>query len=1093
MSFHPDIIRGAFDPATFARGERYAMDGMVRRIDVEGDRLVGEVSGTGRSVYAQRIAIKPGYGGMHVDGYCSCPVARNCKHVVAVLLAAQYVADQPSGDRQARGGPVPTAQWLAQLASANRTVEVPAVRSGTRVIYALMPDERAGAVNLYLCNGRVYVNGKLGTANPVSDLRALRNAPPAHVLPEDRLAIDMYMLARDTSPFSVDLKPAGKLPGQLLRLLLDEGNLWWADSRTALKAGDATPIRRGPPRNVTFGWHAVGTEDTGVCIRCLFEDGQRVEHVFPTEPLFYLHDGQLGELLLPESVRRIPAPLLLTLLEQSPVLDPAECADVTRQMIELGLDTLLPPPLKLRERDDIVPVPCLMLGSTRLDRGAWIDYAQPGFDYDGTYVPYGGPAVFRSITDDGIEMVARNVAAEQAAADVLDEMGFVPCQRSRTMRELGQLTLHTQEQWLAFTQYGVAILRAAGWDILFSDEFRYNLLQVDDWYADVADEAKAGNGWFDLELGIIVAGKRQPLVPLLVQLIRNAPDHFDPAALARHPDTSMLLVQLPDGGRVALPWGRVKPILAVLGELYFRDDLDGILRLPLIDAARLAELEAAAQLHWMGGERLRRLGRRLSEFGGVVDVAPPAGLRASLRDYQREGLAWMQFLREYDFAGILADDMGLGKTVQTLAHILTEKEAGRLDAPALVVVPTSLVGNWCAEAARFAPGLRVLALRGKERLAQFDRIASADLVLTTYALLPRDEEELLRYRFHLLILDESQYIKNSRAKATQTAQLIRARHRLCLTGTPLQNHLGELWSQFHFLMPGLLGDMKTFNHRFRKPIEQGGDTVRSDFLTRRVKPFMLRRTKDKVARELPPKTEIVLPIELGSVQRDLYETVRVALDKKIRDEIGRKGVARSQIVILDALLKLRQVCCDPRLVKRVGVPKNAGSAKLEALMDLVETLLSEGRKLLIFSQFTSMLELIAAELRSRAFDYVTLTGDTEDRTTPVNAFQQGDVPVFLISLKAGGVGLNLTAADIVIHYDPWWNPAAENQATDRAWRIGQDKPVFVYKLIAQGTLEEKIQEMQRRKGALADAVMGEGGRLNMQLTQDDLQAIFAPL
>jgi SNF2 family DNA or RNA helicase len=310
----------------------------------------------------------------------------------------------------------------------------------------------------------------------------------------------------------------------------------------------------------------------------------------------------------------------------------------------------------------------------------------------------------------------------------------------------------------------------------------------------------------------------------------------------------------------------------------------------------------------------------------------------------------------------------------------------------------------------------------------------------------------------------------------------------------LQNHLGELWSQFHFLMPGLLGDEKAFNVDFRKPIEQRGDSVRNALLTRRLKPFMLRRTKDKVARELPPKTEMVLPIELGSAQRDLYETVRLAMDKKVRAEIDRKGVARSQIVILDALLKLRQVCCDPRLVKRSGIAKGAASsAKLGALMELMETLLSEGRKILVFSQFTSMLELIADELRSRSFDFVVLTGATVDRASPVAAFQQGEVPVFLISLKAGGVGLNLTAADTVIHYDLWWNPASENQATDRAWRIGQGKPVFVYKLIAQGTLEEKIQEMQRKKGELASALLAEEAGLALRIGEDDLQAIFAPL
>ncbi|HCN90033.1 MAG TPA: helicase, partial [Oxalobacteraceae bacterium] len=313
-------------------------------------------------------------------------------------------------------------------------------------------------------------------------------------------------------------------------------------------------------------------------------------------------------------------------------------------------------------------------------------------------------------------------------------------------------------------------------------------------------------------------------------------------------------------------------------------------------------------------------------------------------------------------------------------------------------------------------------------------------------------------------------------------------------GTPLENHLGELWSQFHFLLPGLLGDEKTFNSGFRGPIEKQGDELRRALLIRRIKPFLLRRTKDKVAKELPPKTEMVRTVELAGAQRDLYETVRLAMDKKVRDEIAKKGVARSQIVILEALLKLRQVCCDPRLVKSGAATKPAASsAKLTELIEMLDALLEEGRKILIFSQFTSMLALIEAELAARGIAYALLTGDTRDRAAAVRSFQHGEVPIFLISLKAGGVGLNLTAADTVIHYDPWWNPAAENQASDRAWRIGQDKPVFVYKLIAKGTLEEKIQALQQKKADLARAMLSDGVAQDLKITQDDLQAIFAPL
>ncbi|WP_234829930.1 DEAD/DEAH box helicase, partial [Pseudomonas savastanoi] len=322
-----------------------------------------------------------------------------------------------------------------------------------------------------------------------------------------------------------------------------------------------------------------------------------------------------------------------------------------------------------------------------------------------------------------------------------------------------------------------------------------------------------------------------------------------------------------------------------------------------------------------------------------------------------------------------------------------------------------------------------------------------------------------------------------------------ARQRLCLSGTPLENHLGELWSLFHFLMPGWLGNSKEFNSNYRTAIEKHGNQDRLHHLNARIKPFLLRRTKEQVATELPPKTEIIHWVDLNDAQRDVYETVRLAMDKKVRDEITRKGVARSQIIILEALLKLRQVCCDLRLVNQ-DMPVNSKqgtSGKLNSLMEMFEELLAEGRKILLFSQFTSMLSLIEEELKQRGIAYALLTGSTRDRRTPIHDFQSGKLPIFLISLKAGGTGLNLTAADTVIHYDPWWNPAAENQATDRAYRIGQDKPVFVYKMIARGTVEEKIQRLQREKSALAAGVLDGRTTGDWKLRDEDLQALFAPL
>jgi SNF2 family DNA or RNA helicase len=414
-----------------------------------------------------------------------------------------------------------------------------------------------------------------------------------------------------------------------------------------------------------------------------------------------------------------------------------------------------------------------------------------------------------------------------------------------------------------------------------------------------------------------------------------------------------------------------------------------------------------------------------------------------------------------------------------------------LTKPALIVCPTSLIPNWSMEAARFAPSLKVLVLHGATRKQSFRAIKKHDLILTTYPLLTRDYETLTAQDWHMVILDEAQMIKNPRAETTLQALRLRAEQRLCLSGTPLQNHLGELWSLFDFLAPGFLGGQKSFKTLYRTPIEKNGDVERQEQLARRVRPFLLRRTKEEVATELPPKTEIAEPIEMEQGQRAIYEGIRLAMHARVKSAIADKGLAKSGIIVLDALLKMRQACCDPRLLKLKAVETaKAGSAKLDRLMELLGVLKQEGRRVLVFSQFTEMLALIEKRLRDEDIGYVMLTGDTKDRRTPVKRFQAGEVPVFLISLKAGGVGLNLTAADTVIHYDPWWNPAAEDQATDRAHRIGQTKKVFVHRMITLGTIEEKMEVLKEKKRSLVAGVLEaeRGGAL--KLTEADIEALF---
>jgi SNF2 family DNA or RNA helicase len=619
---------------------------------------------------------------------------------------------------------------------------------------------------------------------------------------------------------------------------------------------------------------------------------------------------------------------------------------------------------------------------------------------------------------------------------------------------------------------------------------------VEQWYGEI--EAQDGQAWFHTSLGVQVAGERINLLPALVALLQQFPKLFRQDRLRELDPQQQLIVPLEDGRMLPVPVSRVRNILDTLFELYQEDVLDerGQVRLSRIQLARLAELEEgepSSRMHWTGAAEQRALAERLRGIECIPEVVPPADLNTRLRGYQRQGLAWLQFLREHGLAGVLADDMGLGKTVQTLAHLLLEKAHGRMDRPSLVVAPTSLMVNWRREAARFAPGLRVLTLHGTQRREYFDAIADYDLVLTTYPLLTRDQEVLLQQPYYFLILDEAQVIKNPKTHASRLVRQLDARYRLCLTGTPLENHLGELWSLFDFLLPGLLGDAKQFRRVLRNPIEKQGDEEASRRLAQRIRPFMLRRTKQEVVSELPPKTEIVRGVELEGAQRDLYESIRLAMHERVRRAVADQGLGRSHIVVLDALLKLRQVCCDPRLLKLDSAGKVKRSAKLEMLMQLLPEMIEEGRRVLLFSQFTGMLKLIEDTVREAGVGYVKLTGRTRDRASPVERFQGGEAPLFLISLKAGGVGLNLTAADTVIHYDPWWNPAVERQATDRAHRIGQDNPVFVYKLITMGTVEEKIQAMQARKQALADSLFNRSGGMQASWTDADLDVLFEPL
>jgi superfamily II DNA or RNA helicase len=478
----------------------------------------------------------------------------------------------------------------------------------------------------------------------------------------------------------------------------------------------------------------------------------------------------------------------------------------------------------------------------------------------------------------------------------------------------------------------------------------------------------------------------------------------------------------------------------------------------------------------------------------VATVTVPR-LRVALRPYQAEGVNWLRFLESAGFHGILADEMGLGKTLQTLAWISLPRLRSELQGrPALVVCPTSLVENWAEEAARFISDLRVLSLTGNERHALWDRIGEAELVITSYALLRRDVERYRHIPFSIVVLDEAQHIKNRSTLNAITAKMLQAGHRLVLTGTPIENSVSDLWSIMDFLMPGYLGTHETFRRHYEAPLAAGGfDAEEAQLrLRRKLAPFLLRRLKRDVARELPPKIERTAYCTPTPLQKQVYRALVETSRHRLETLVAERGFRACAFEVLKTLLQLRQASCHLDLLHWPDLPEEGRSAKLDLFFELLDEALDGGHRLLVFSQFVSMLSILRHELDARSIPYAYLDGSTRERQAEVHRFNADrSIPLFLISLKAGGFGLNLTGADMVIHFDPWWNPAVEQQATDRAYRIGQTRHVYSIKLIARGTVEEKVLEMQQRKQAVIDATLDVDQVMLQSLTWEEVRTLMS--
>ena len=1135
--FPPSQLAFYFDSNSWAKGTALYLKNEVlsAQMSPDGDdwRVEAQVLGSLQEPYrvTAQVRVSEGHNLQAWRTQCTCPAGRMCKHAAAlgILVAMQgetlrdalladsdeaVDAEQQQQVRQERAlqqAEFQVRDWLnrLQMADAPTGFALPG-QANEQFLYCLSAATlgHRPVFHLTIKQAVAKPNGEWAKVKKVVS-QALPHDPIwRSCAPGEQGIFDLMKACPPTNSFSsYGFQSAVKLQGAaaevLLRLCSRTGRLMWEDGKTLkpLVWSDMTlPF--------SASWQPVaaqGHTPEGWQLQ-LHAPQPGVQHGL-NEPPLYVHPAQgiCGRM----DTQGLSAEHLL-LLSQAPVVPEQVALKLQQPLMDVMGHLPLPPVIdQLPEMRGVIPVGVLALRVTpphlRSEQGLF--QVELKFQYQDITAYWSQPHA-RVVLGQAPQqrMLLRDLPAEQALWETLDALGLVIWDDNL----LGMPGTDGQVRWLDWLESDFADLRHAGFEVTGQGDLGHWLRLAEDVQVRLQGQhAESGNEdtspWFDLSLGMSIDGQRVnilPWVPEILKTLSRAGGLSSDLSEEGQPDWAAPLpshLYLPDltgPGYIKLPTAPIKPWLVMLMELHGErgHDWQG-------DSVRLSRLEAlrsAVALGegavWQGAQSLLSLVQHMRGEQPLPSVPVPTGLQATLRPYQQQGLNWLQFLRQHRLAGILADDMGLGKTLQTLAHILVEKQAGRLTQPALIVAPVSLLGNWQREAQRFCPELRTHVHHGLSRHDTAQALCQFDVVITAYSLLSRDSALWMQVPWQVLVLDEAQNIKNAHTHAAQVVSEIPSAHRLCLSGTPIENHLGELWSQFHFLMPGFLGSQRRFTELFRTPIERQGSAEKMALLRARVTPFMLRRTKDLVASELPPKIETLMPVPLEGQQADLYETIRLGMEKTVREALHAQGLARSQITILDALLKLRQVCCDPRLLKLSSASQVTQSAKLAQLLDMLPEMVAEGRKILLFSQFTEMLGLIEQELPRLGIPWVKLTGQSKNRDALIDKFTNGEVPLFLISLKAGGVGLNLPQADTVIHYDPWWNPAVENQATDRAHRIGQTKKVWVVKLVAQGTIEERMLALQERKAQLAqDIYSGSVQRKEPLFGESDLNELLKPL
>jgi SNF2 family DNA or RNA helicase len=1039
MNFKKNDIQFLFGYSFFSRGEQYFKEGRVTSIEVikedeEFIELESRVRGK-YSYYTQNIILQKYNNKYILEGRCSCPVGYNCKHVAASLLKLIKLKVKKEDDVD---------EWLRLIGIANSNELLNQyLDSEYFLVYRLFKNKSHNRCDISIYKCKFLKNGKMSSGTNIKNFDSLLYGYLYNdIIDED----DEYVLellkgkiAKYDGYCSKVLR--GRIGFFILEGLVKTKRAFFKDDNEPLSFMDEEI-------KLELEWKK---SENGYKLSSNLKDF----FMIPTEPICVVKKGKIYRLK-----SDINGDVLENLLN-APSISKKDIVDIYIKLTKFFSIPSIPLPKELElQKIKEQPVPHLTVALEQI-YSENLSFIILRFLY-GEYAikPTTGDEIISEFLDNKKVEIVRDLKVEQEAIDRLKGIGFDTFVTQ--MQEFGFLAKSDDRQqflstWDRFLNQELKELKKDGWKIEFQKNFDYVFEDIENISV---DSERDDDGWFSLSFDIEFGKKKLSLVPLVSQIF----DVFDD--IESLPE--ILNVEVEKNHFLKIPSKQIKPILRTIFELYDRVNGDNSLKIAPYDAHLVFDFDK--DIVFKGEKELLELSKKLKTFDGIKRVEKPKMLNATLREYQQSGVDWLNFLHEFKFGGILADDMGLGKTIQTLSFLASLKESGKLDRPSLIVMPTSLLFNWKDEIEKFTPNLSYLTLYGADRSKDFKKIKKYDLILTTYQLVVRDEEKLKKQEFSYVILDEAQKIKNPKTKMANAIKSFKSSYRLAITGTPVENHLGELWSIFSFLMPGFLGSLSFFKKYYQKPIEKDNSISKAELLRKKVAPFILRRTKAEVAKELPPKTEIIKYATFEAPQAKLYESIRITMEKKVKEAIASKGLSRSHITILDALLKLRQVCCDPSLLKVTEAKKVTKSAKMELFLGLVEKLIEEKRKILVFSQFTSMLTIIENELKAKNISFVKLTGATRKREEVIKKFKSDGVDLFLISLKAGGVGLNLVEADSVIHYDPWWNPAVENQATDRAYRIGQDKPVFVYKLIVENTIEQKIIELQKKKEAIGEGV-----------------------